>query len=102
FVIGQADSRDAAIELAKRCRLGSAADARRAALAGRWDRLLGAVEVTTPDLELDLLCNRWLLYQCLASRLWGRTGFYQSSGGFGFRDQLQDVLALVHAAPELI
>lgn len=101
FVLGQAATRDEAVALASRFREPSEVDAAFEGLRRFWDGLLGAVRVKTPEPAMDLLLNRWLLYQSLSSRIFGRNGFYQSSGAFGFRDQLQDVLALMHAGPEL-
>jgi len=66
-----------------------------------WDRLLETVQVETPDLAINFLMNRWLPYQTLSCRIWGRSAFYQSGGAVGFRDQLQDCLALVYAAPDV-
>lgn len=66
-----------------------------------WNEIISRVQITTPEKSLDLLANGWLTYQTMASRIFARSGFYQSGGAFGFRDQLQDVLSLLHATPQL-
>ncbi|MES2328858.1 MAG: glucoamylase family protein [Bacteroidota bacterium] len=67
-----------------------------------WNKTLNAVQIQTPDAALNILTNGWLIYQTHACRIWGRSGFYQSGGAFGYRDQLQDMLALLHSHPELV
>jgi cellobiose phosphorylase len=102
FLLGAAPSVEEARGLIQRFR--GAAPARRA-LEGvwhYWQRTLCTVHVETPDQGINTLVNGWLLYQTLGSRLWGRSGYYQSGGAFGFRDQLQDVMALVYAEPRLM
>jgi cellobiose phosphorylase len=100
FVLGQADTPEGAGRLIAAYTAAGRARQALEAVERLWDRVLGAVQVRTPDPAVDLLLNRWLLYQVLACRVWGRTAFYQSGGAYGFRDQLQDVMALVAGAPE--
>jgi cellobiose phosphorylase len=102
FRLGAGRDRADAGTLIRRFRRSGSARASFEATGARWTQLLGAVVVDTPDHALNALANGWLLYQVISCRLWGRSGFYQSGGAFGFRDQLQDVMALVHAAPELL
>ena len=71
-------------------------------LGSFWDDALDSVHVDTPNKAMDLMLNRWLLYQSLSGRFWGRTGFYQSSGAYGFRDQLQDSTAYIHTMPKIV
>ncbi len=100
FALGQERDRETALATAARFRDPTHVTEALDAVRKFWDELLGTVRVKTPEPAMDILLNRWLLYQTLSGRILGRTGFYQSSGAFGYRDQLQDVLALLHAAPE--
>ncbi|HTX15648.1 MAG TPA: glucoamylase family protein [Candidatus Baltobacteraceae bacterium] len=93
FVLGQGESREHARQLIGRYRAANP-DEVLAAAADSWNNVLCGVQVETPEPEMDLLLNRWLLYQALSCRVWGRAAFYQLSGAYGFRDQLQDVMAL--------
>lgn len=101
YGLGQAPNMEEAKNLAKivnnRNKLRQSWDNNQA----KWDDLLGAIQVETPSKEMNLILNRWLLYQALSCRIWGRSAFYQSSGAYGFRDQLQDVLSVLPSNPEI-
>ncbi|KLD75981.1 cellobiose phosphorylase, partial [Xanthomonas hyacinthi DSM 19077] len=101
FRLGAGKDHAAALELARRMRGGDAAHDALDAVRIHWRQLLGGLQVHTPDPSVDLLVNGWLPYQTLACRYLARSGYYQSGGAFGFRDQLQDMMALVHATPAL-
>ncbi|HKB66852.1 MAG TPA: glucoamylase family protein [Pyrinomonadaceae bacterium] len=101
FLLGEAASKEEAQALVERfVHPANVNDAFEDVLT-HWDTLLRTVEVKTPDLAMDTMLNRWLLYQTLACRIWARSAFYQSGGAFGFRDQLQDVMALVYSSPAI-
>ena len=102
FRLGAGRDLAQARELAQRLRRPGSARAALEKVQQYWKHTLGAVQVKTPDAALNMLANGWLVYQVLACRVWARSGFYQSGGAFGFRDQLQDVMALVHAQPALL
>lgn len=102
FTLGAARGMAEAKSLAQRFR---SVDSAHRAIEGvwhYWSRTLGVVYLETPDASVNFLANGWLVYQTLACRMWARSGFYQSGGAFGFRDQLQDAMALVHAQPQLL
>jgi cyclic beta-1,2-glucan synthetase len=101
FLLGQAADALQARELVKRYRLAPL-DKELAAITQQWNELDSHLQVKTPDRTFDLMMNHWLLYQALGCRTWARAGFYQASGAYGFRDQLQDAMALAVARPALL
>ena len=100
-LLGQAATPEEARDLTEKYSENLAVDEALEKTQHFWDQLLGAVQVETPELSTNFLLNRWLLYQSLSCRIWGRSAFYQSGGAFGFRDQLQDVAAFLLADPDL-
>jgi cyclic beta-1,2-glucan synthetase len=103
FMLGVSGRRSAdASNMVQRCQGTQAAGHALDLVHRHWDDLLGAVQIETPDAKLDVIANGWLMYQTIACRLWARSGYYQSGGAYGFRDQLQDAMAMVHTAPQLL
>jgi cellobiose phosphorylase len=102
FRLGTGKNADDARSLVNRFRGSAAAREALESVWQYWKHTLGAVQVKTPDPAVDVLANGWLQYQAQACRVWARSGYYQSGGAFGFRDQLQDAMALVHSAPHLL
>ena len=100
FFLGEAATADEAKSLIARYRAADL-DAVLREVVGYWDDVLGTVQVKTPDRSMDIMLNRWLLYQTLACRMWARAAFYQAGGAYGFRDQLQDGMALALSRPAL-
>jgi cyclic beta-1,2-glucan synthetase len=102
FRLGAASNAEATGRLVQRFRGSATAREVLDAVVVHWRQTLTVVQVETPDAALNVVTNGWLLYQTIACRLWARSGYYQSGGAYGFRDQLQDVMALVHAEPRLV
>ncbi|MBI5102415.1 MAG: cyclic beta 1-2 glucan synthetase [Nitrospirae bacterium] len=102
FMLGAGRDSDDAIRLVRRFRGPSGARRALEAVWQYWNKTLGTIQVETPDPSVNVLANGWLLYQTLACRLWARSGYYQSGGAFGFRDQLQDIMALIYSEPRLV
>ncbi len=99
FLFGQGADRADALKLINQYQNMSHVRLAWKSLERFWEEHIGGIQIKTPDPAMDLLINRWLPYQALACRIWGRTAFYQSGGAYGFRDQLQDVMAFVHTQP---
>jgi cyclic beta-1,2-glucan synthetase len=102
FRLGAGSNAEAAGLLTQHWRGSAAARDALEAVVQHWQHTLTAVQVETPDAGLNVLTNGWLVYQTMACRLWARSGYYQSGGAYGYRDQLQDVMALVHTEPSLV
>jgi cyclic beta-1,2-glucan synthetase len=101
FVLGQAADAESARELVRRYRAVPAAEAELGRVKQQWREVLDRVQVETPDLQMNVILNHWLLYQTIVCRIYARSAFYQAGGAYGFRDQLQDVMALTITRPDL-
>lgn len=102
FRMGIAQNTEDATKLLTRYRGSTSRNQAFIALCEYWKHTLGAVNIQTPDPAVNMLANGWLIYQTISCRIWGRSGYYQSGGAFGFRDQLQDCMALIHAEAPLL
>ncbi|MDQ2990649.1 MAG: cyclic beta 1-2 glucan synthetase, partial [Pseudomonadota bacterium] len=103
FMLGVGGRRNAdASGLVQRYNGSAAAAAAFDMVRDHWDATLGAVRIETPEPMLDVIANGWLMYQTIACRMWARSGYYQSGGAFGFRDQLQDAMAMIHTQPQIL
>ncbi len=100
FLLGQCETEEESRALISKLRQPGAVERSLAGTRAWWDSVLGVIEVRTPVLSVNLLLNRWLLYQSLSCRYWGRSALYQSGGAIGFRDQLQDSLAFLYTRPD--
>lgn len=101
ILLGCESSRESATSLARRYLEPQACEQALDQVRSFWENMLSTITVSTPSKEMDLMLNRWLLYQTVSCRMWARTAFYQAGGAYGFRDQLQDSLALLHSRPDL-
>ncbi|TCM96561.1 cellobiose phosphorylase [Paenibacillus sp. BK033] len=101
ILLGCGDSRESAAQLAQQYGVADACEQAYQDARDFWKDVNGTIQVDTPSAEMDIMLNNWLLYQSLACRMWARTAFYQAGGAFGFRDQLQDSLSMLHARPEM-
>jgi cyclic beta-1,2-glucan synthetase len=101
FLLGEAASKEEAREIVKRFRQLAVVNQAFDQVVAYWDKLIETIQVRTPDAAMDIMLNRWLLYQTAACRVLARSAFYQSGGAYGFRDQLQDVMALIYSRPDM-
>jgi len=101
IVLGCETSSEAAVKLAQKYSRNEVCDKAFETVKEFWHHTLGQITVSTPSPQMNILLNGWLLYQTIACRMWARSGFYQAGGAFGFRDQLQDSMALLHSRPDL-
>ncbi len=102
FLLGQSKDMNEIASICKEYKTGGAARKALEEVKAFWKDMLGTVKVKTPDVSMNFMLNGWLMYQALSCRIWARSAFYQSGGAYGFRDQLQDVMTMIYAVPEII